>query len=83
MRCYALRIYLYCNFHFAQIMSSAKHGTEGTMNKLVSNMPEVAYRALSNCVKSVGHPDTKEHWVRYSFMCLQNQGRGKLIVDDD
>ena len=45
------------------------------------NMPEVAHRALSNSIMSVGHPDTKEHWVRYSFMCLQNQGPGKPVVN--
>ena len=53
-------------------MVTTKHGTEGTMAKLVSNMPEVAYRALSNSMTSVGHPDTKEHLVQYDFMCLQN-----------
>ncbi len=59
-------------------MLSSKHGTEGTMSKLVWNMPEVAHRALCNSMTSVGHPDSKEHWVRYNFMCLQNQSTGKL-----
>ena len=58
--------------NFLQIMATTKHGTEGTMAKLVSNMPEVAYRALSNSMTSVGHPDSKDHLVRYNFMCLQN-----------
>ena len=59
-------------------MDSAKNGTEGTMSKLVSKMPEVAHRALCNTMTSVGHPESKEHWVRYNFMCLQNQSTGKL-----
>ena len=58
--------------NFLQIMATTKYGTEGTMAKLVSNMPEVAYRALSNSMTSVGHPDSKDHLVRYHFMCLQN-----------
>ncbi len=56
----------------------SKHGTEGTMSKLVSKMPEVAHRALCNSMTSVGHPDSKEHLVLYNFMCLQNQSTGKL-----
>ena len=59
-------------------MESAKNGTEETMTKLVSKMPEVAHRALCNSMTSVGHPESKEHWVRYNFMCLQNQSTGKL-----
>jgi hypothetical protein len=58
-------------------MITAKNGTEGTMYKLVCSMPDVAYRALSNSRMSVGHPDTKEHWVRYNFMCLQDPAPGK------
>ncbi len=59
-------------------MVSAKHGTEGTMLELVSKMPEVAHRVLCNSMTSVGHPDSEEYWVRYNFMCLQNQSTGKL-----
>jgi hypothetical protein len=59
-------------------MESAQNGTEETMTKLVSKMPEVAHRALCNSMTSVGHPESKEHWVRYNFMCLQNQSTGKL-----
>ncbi|XP_028413558.1 transient receptor potential cation channel subfamily A member 1-like [Dendronephthya gigantea] len=55
-----------------EVMSTTKHGTEGTMTKLVGSMPEVAYRVLSNSMKSVGHPESKEHLVRYTFMSLQN-----------
>ncbi|CAB4008909.1 transient receptor potential cation channel subfamily A member 1-like, partial [Paramuricea clavata] len=61
-----------CHDRWKEIMITAKNGTEGTMYKLVCSMPEVAYRALSNSRMSVGHPDTKEHWVRYNFMCLQD-----------
>ena len=53
-------------------MSTTRLGTEGTMTKLVGCMPEVAYRALSNSMTSVGHPESKEHLIRYTFMCLQN-----------
>lgn len=58
-------------------MVTAKLGTEGTMSKLVSIMPDVAHRALSNSMTSVGHPESKDHWVRYNFMCLQNTSTGK------
>ena len=61
-------------------MVTAKLGTEGTMSKLVSTMPEVAHRALSNSMTSVGHPESKDHWVRYNFMCLQNTSTGKCIT---
>ena len=59
-------------------MVLAKHGTEGTMSKLVSKMPEVAHRVLCNSMISDGHPDSKEYWVRYNFMCLQSPFTGKL-----
>ena len=57
-------------------MVRTKLGTEGTMSKLVSNMPEVAHRTLSNSMTSVGHPESKDHLVRYNFMCLQNTTTG-------
>ena len=59
-------------------MVSAKNGTEGTMSKLVSKMPEVAHRALCNSMTPFIHPESKEHRVLYDFMCLQNQSTGKL-----
>ena len=62
-------------------MTSAKHGTEGTMAKLVSNMPEVAHRALCNSMISEGHPDTKEYVVKYNFVCLQNEEPGKPVLN--
>ncbi len=59
-------------------MESAKNGTEGTMSKLVSKMPEVAHRALCNSKTSEGHPEKKDYLVKYNLMCLQNQSTGKL-----
>ncbi len=59
-------------------MESAKNGTEETMTKLVSKMPEVAHRALCNSMTSEGHPDNEDYLVRYNLMCLQNQSTGKF-----
>ena len=60
------------------MMVLAKHGTEGTMSKLVSKMPEVAHRALCNSMMSVGSEDSEKFLVRYNFMCLQSPFTGKL-----
>ena len=60
-------------------MVKTKLGTEGTMSKLVSIMPEVAHRVLSNSMTSVGRSESKDHWVRYDFMCLQNTSTGKCV----
>ena len=59
-----------------------RHGSEGTMAKLVRKMPDVALRVLSNSVTSQGHPDTKEYLKRYDFLCLQNrlQGKNKSVI---
>ena len=49
------------------------------MTKLVYSMPEVAHRALSNSMTSLGHPNSKDHLIRYNFMCLQNLEPGNML----
>ena len=45
------------------------------MAKLISkNMSEVAYRALSNSMKTTGHPESTDYLVEYDFLCLQTAG---------
>ncbi|XP_046848681.1 transient receptor potential cation channel subfamily A member 1-like isoform X1 [Xenia sp. Carnegie-2017] len=72
-----------CHDRWKEIILKTKNGTEGTMAKLVSkNMSEVAYRALSNSMKTTGHPESIDHLVAYDFLCLQNtvtNKRGKKL----
>ncbi|XP_046848105.1 transient receptor potential cation channel subfamily A member 1-like [Xenia sp. Carnegie-2017] len=65
------------------IIYETKNGPEGTMAKLISkNMSEVAYRALSNSMKTTGHPESTDYLVEYDFLFLQtavtNKGGKKL-----
>ncbi|XP_046848686.1 transient receptor potential cation channel subfamily A member 1-like [Xenia sp. Carnegie-2017] len=64
-----------CHDKWKEIISTTKNGPEGTMAKLISNnMSEVAYRALSNSMKTTGHPGSTDYLVEYDFLCLQTAG---------